>query len=87
MLNVIEWGSALINVDRNKIGGNHLVIAADFIEVVKCTTFIGWYQYSCQEVMPICSIGLLMNAFTYALARRALVSNGMLWSIAQRRMR
>ena len=44
-------------------------------------------QYSFHGVIERSFSFLLMKAFTNALAIRALVSNGMLWSISQRRMR
>lgn len=45
------------------------------------------YLYSCQLLIWISFWFMWQNASMNALARRALVINGMLWSMAPRRMR
>ena len=45
------------------------------------------YLYSCQLLIWISSCFIWQNASMKAFARRALVINGILWSMAPRRMR
>lgn len=44
------------------------------------------YSYSCQDLIWIACSSIEQNASMKAEARRALVINGMLWSIAPRRI-
>ena len=66
-------------IRRRPPSGMHLAIS---VRVTPCA-----YLYSCQLLIWISSCFMAQKALMKALAKRALVISGMLWSMAPRRMR